>query len=136
MNAAPRIGQSSQQTRRVEPQHTIQFDGLPPLLATPWLIWHLEHTAIELLGPSLEPGELSVGTHVDWKHLAPAQLGDTVQYTARVIHCDGPEVTFQIEAHDGQESLGRGVHKRRVVSTLRLARRLESRRPSADTPDQ
>ncbi len=116
MHAPPRIGQRLEQTHRVEELHAIKLEGLPPVLATPWLIWMIEHTALELLRPSLEPGEISVGVHVEWEHAAAALMGAELRTQARVIHHDGPVVTFQVEAHDDHERLGRGLHKRRVVA--------------------
>ena len=54
---------------------------------------------------------------------------------ARVIHVDGPVVTFQVEAHDGVEPTARGIHRRRVIDVNRFARRVarksRSRRPAA-----
>ncbi len=131
MQGSPKIGSSLETRFRVEPQHAIDFAeaGLPPILATPWLIWHLEQTALELMRPFLEPGEITVGTHVDIEHLAAALVGEEVACTARVIHHEGPQATFQVEAHAGRECLAKGLHKRRVVETARLARRLQKRHP-------
>ena len=47
---------------------------------------------------------------------------------ARVILVDGPVVTFQVEAHDGVESIARGIHRRRVIDVDRFARRVERKR--------
>jgi predicted thioesterase len=102
--------------------------GLPAVLATPWLIWFMERAALQLVEPHLDPGEITVGTHVDIEHLAPALEGDEVACRAKVIHHDGPVCTFQVEAHSGQECLAKGLHKRRVVEVERLARRLEKKR--------
>jgi predicted thioesterase len=78
----------------------------------------------------LDPGEITVGTHVDLEHLAAALEGEDVACLAKVIHHDGPVCTFQIEARSGKECLAKGLHKRRVVEAQRLARRLEKKRTS------
>ncbi|MEZ6144674.1 MAG: hypothetical protein R3B91_04415 [Planctomycetaceae bacterium] len=49
----PKVGTSHETTFIVEPQHTIPFPGLPPVLATPWIVWHLEATAYYMLQTSL-----------------------------------------------------------------------------------
>src|SRR5687767_10097285 len=107
MQGFPRIGSSLESRFRVESAHTIDFAiaGLPKVLATPWLIWFMERAALELVEPHLDPGEITVGTHVDIEHLAPALEGDEVACLAKVIHHDGPVCTFQVEARSGEECL-------------------------------
>lgn len=122
----PKVGTRHETTFAVAPEHTVTFPGLPPVLATPWLIWFLEHAALDLARPSLEPGELTVGTRVELDHLAPAKIGEQVACTAQVVLADGPEITFRIEAACGARVLSRGLHKRRVVQAERLRRRLET----------
>jgi predicted thioesterase len=113
-------------TFTVDKEYTIDFpnDELPPVLATPWLIWFLEQTALELMLPLLDEGEITVGTHVDIEHLAPTLCGENVTCRARVIHGDGPTITFQVEATDRHEMIAKGLHKRRAVSAARLAKRV------------
>jgi fluoroacetyl-CoA thioesterase len=108
----------------VETSHTVQFPGAPPVLSTPSLIWFLEHAAIAVLEPFLEPGEVSLGTEVEIEHLAPTPPGFQVVCKARVIRTDGPKISFQVEAHDGQELIARGFHRRVVVRAAAFARRV------------
>ncbi len=77
---------------------------------------------MKLLEPYLEAGELSVGTHVDVEHLAPTPMGSPVVCTARVIHVDGPTLSFHVEAHDHVDLIGRGIHKRRVLLAERMTK--------------
>ncbi|MGD9854138.1 MAG: thioesterase family protein [Planctomycetaceae bacterium] len=128
---SPRIGTAHETSFKVEAQQTVVFSGLPPVLATPWLIWQLEMTALSLLEPFLEEGQFSVGSQVELEHLAPAPLGTLVTCRARVIHVDGPAVNFQIEASDATETLSRGVHRRHVIEIARLARRIERKAAGA-----
>lgn len=101
---------------------------MPAILATPWLIAHLEYTARDTIAPLLDENERSVGTYVEIEHLAPAPEGSTVTCRARVIHSEGAVVTFQVEAHDGIEPLARGIHRRRVIDVDRFARRVAKKR--------
>jgi predicted thioesterase len=101
---------------------------MPAVLATPWLVAHLEYAARNAIAPCLAENERSVGTFLEVKHLAPVPEGFTVVCKARVIRADGPVVTFQIEAHDGHELVARGLHKRRVIDVVRFARRVERKR--------
>lgn len=130
MSGDPKIGSDFQSRFRVKPEHTITLAGqaLPAVLATPWLIWFMEHAALELLQPFLEPGEITVGTHVDIEHLGGALLDEEVVCTARLIHQEGGLFSFRVEAHSNEECLAKGIHKRRVVEVERLARRLQRNR--------
>ena len=118
----------------VEEKHVIDFatDGMPPVLSTPNLIALLERTAREALTPFLEPDERSVGAEIELRHFAPTLLGARAVCTARVIHAEGREVTFQLEARDEQEVIARGVHKRAVVRIEQFARRVGRKSVSAD----
>jgi predicted thioesterase len=130
MKQVPRIGLSGQQVITVGPENRIRFadDRMPAVLATPFLIAHLEYAARDALAPCLEDHERSVGTMVDVEHLAPVPEGFTVTCRARVIHVAGPIVTFQVDAHDGVEPVARGIHKRSVIDVDRFARRVERKR--------
>lgn len=130
MISSPKTGITHELAFTVEAEHTIDFaaDDLPPVLATPWLIWFLEQTALELMLPFLDEGEITVGTHVDVEHLAPTLCGEKVTCRARVIHGDGPSITFHVEASDRHETIASGLHKRRAVSTARLAKRVRRKR--------
>jgi len=117
----------------VGPSNRITFadEQMPAVLATPWLVAHLEYAARHAIAPCLDPHERSVGTFIEVEHLAPTPEGFTVVCKARVIHVDGPVVTFQIDAHDGVETIAKGLHKRRVIDTARFARRLKRKAEKA-----
>src|SRR5262249_3157166 len=121
---------ANEQSIVVGPANRISFadQRMPPVLATPWLIAHLEFAARDAIAPCLEDHERSVGTYIEVEHLAPAPEGLTVTCRARVILFDGPVVTFQVEAHDGVEPIARGIHRRRVIDVDRFARRVERKR--------
>src|SRR5262245_29428069 len=130
MKSRPRIGLAGEQSFEVGPSNRISFADarMPSILATPWLIAHLEYTARDAIAGCLEDHERSVGTFVEVEHLAAAPEGARVTCRARVIHVDGPTVTFQVEAHDEIEPIARGIHRRRVIDVDRFARRLARKR--------
>ena len=80
MKSKPRIGLSGEQTLDVGPSNRISFADarMPSILATPWLIAHLEYTARDTIAVCLEDHERSVGTFVEVEHLAPAPEGARV----------------------------------------------------------
>jgi predicted thioesterase len=126
MKGSPRIGAVGEQVFVVEPTHTIDFadDRMPAVLCTPSLIWFLEHAAREVMLPFLEAGESTVGTLVEVRHLAPTLVGESVKCVARVVHVEGTVISFQLEAHDQHQVIGRGYHKLRVIDVDRFAKRV------------
>ena len=126
MKARPKIGTIGEYRFKVEQEHVIDFTsgGMPAVLSTPRLIGLFERTARESLQPFLEPNERTVGMEIEVRHLAPTPLGETVTCTARVIHAEKSQVTFQIEARDEHETIARGLHKRAVITVEDFARRV------------
>ena len=121
---------SAVETHVVDESNRIVFadERMPSVLATPWLVAYMEYAARKAIESCLEDHERSVGTYVEIEHLAPVPEGFTVNCKARVIRAEGPIVTFQIDAHDGTETVARGLHRRRVIDTARFARRVARKR--------
>ncbi len=130
MRAPPKIGDAAEIEFVVDGTHVIDFADaqMPAVLSTPCLIGYLERTARKALAPVLDVGEASVGVHVDVRHLSPTPLGQRVVCTARVIHVDGPAISFQVEARDQRELIARGLHKRRVIHAERFAARVRRKK--------
>ena len=126
MKSRPRPGQSAKIRFVVEANHIIDFaeEGMPAVLATPWLIWFMEHTAREAMLPHLEPTESTVGTLVDIEHLAPTPLGQAVNCRAQVLRSEGSQFLFKLEAFDEQEKIANGLHKLNVIDKARFAGRV------------
>ena len=80
----------------------------------------MEVAASRVLIPLLGPGELSVGVTVDINHTAPTPLGAEVTATARYTGRDGKLFVFEVSASDPGGEVGRGRHKRAIVSSERL----------------
>ena len=126
MKSRPRPGQDAKIRFVVEAKHIIDFaeEGMPAVLATPWLIWFMEHTAREAMLPHLEPTESTVGILVDIEHLAPTPLGQAVNCRAQVLRSEGSQFLFKLEAFDEQEKIAHGLHKLNVIDKARFAGRV------------
>ncbi len=133
MRSVPKMGTTGEVAFTVEKDHAIDFadSAMPAVLSTPWLIWFLEHAAREAVLPHLEPGESTVGIHVDVQHLAPTPLGDRVTCRARLLRAEGTRFSFQLEAFDSQERIARGFHQLRVISVGRFRSRVEKKARSS-----
>jgi predicted thioesterase len=95
-------------------------DEFPPVLATARMIALMEIAAGRVLQPLLGPGELSVGVTVDISHTAPTPPGAEVTATARYAGREGRLFLFEVSVADPGGEVGRGWHKRAIVSNERL----------------
>ncbi len=101
------------------------FQMMPAVLATGYLVALCEWAAIEVLKPHLDwPREQSLGTRVDLSHVAATPPGFTVEITATVTAVDGRKVAFAIRAHDGVDTISEGRHERHVIDAARFQARI------------
>jgi fluoroacetyl-CoA thioesterase len=122
-------GVSGEARHRVVTENLVSFrrPGMPPVLATPWLLDVMETAAIEAIRPHLDPGEASVGVAFEFEHLAPTPAGDTVVATARGTAVDGKRIELEFDARDSRERVARGKHVRAVVHLARFRERLKKK---------
>jgi fluoroacetyl-CoA thioesterase len=92
------------------------FQTMPEVFATGFMVGLVEWTCMQLLAPHLDPGEGSLGVHIDVSHTAATPPGLTVTVEAECVAVDGGRVTFKITAHDGVDAIGEGRHQRYVVA--------------------
>ena len=95
-------------------------DDFPRVFATARLVALMEVAAARLLRPHLREGELSVGVAVNIVHTAATPLNGTVIATATYTGRDGKLFVFEVLAADDGGEVGRGTHKRAIVSADRL----------------
>src|SRR5829696_10130755 len=95
-------------------------DNFPPVFATARMVALMEIAASRVLQPLLGPGELSVGVTVDISHTAPTPLGAQVTASARYAGREGKLFLFEVSVADLGGEVGRGWHKRAIVSSERL----------------
>ena len=108
-----------------------EFQAMPAVFATGFMVGLMEWTCMQLLAPHLDAGEGSLGVHVDVSHTAATPPGLTVTVDAECVAVEGPRITFMVKAHDGIDSIGEGRHQRFVVAwenfNARLARKVSER---------
>lgn len=92
----------------------------PDVFATSRMIAFMELAAARVLQPLLGPGELSVGVTVDVTHSAATPPGAEVRATGTFLRMEGKLYVFEVVAHDPGGEIGRGTHKRAIISTERL----------------
>jgi predicted thioesterase len=112
-------------TREMTVAHFVE--AMPEVYGTPIMIFHMESTAGAALSSYLPEGWVSVGVVVNVKHLAATPVGARVTVRAEVIAVDGATVTFKVEAHDGFDKIGEGLHVRAAVEMARFMKRVEAK---------
>ena len=116
---------------RVTPEHSIHLAADQRrgavVFATPAMVNLMEHAALDVLRPFLEPGEESVGVTVQIEHLAATPLGAIVSAEARVTAIDGKLIDFEVTARDALDLIGRGTHRRAIIGVEKFAARLQEK---------
>jgi len=93
-----------------------EIASMPKVFATGFMIVLMEWVCTDLMKQHLDPGEGSVGVHVDVSHIAATPPGMTVTAEAECVEVVGQRVAFKVKAHDGIELIGEGRHERFVVA--------------------
>lgn len=109
--------------------------GVVAVFATPAMIALMEQAAVQAVTPHLPPGWQTVGVHVDVQHLAATPLGLTVTARAELLEVEGRRLTFHITAHDGQELIGEGTHRRALIDLARFQARVAAKQTVHSTAE-
>ncbi|HUS07461.1 MAG TPA: thioesterase family protein [Bryobacteraceae bacterium] len=125
-----RIGAKRASNLLVTSDVAISFLGMEDarVLATPWLIAHLEMVSRDTVKPFLLDGQDTVGTQVNVSHLAATPLGMSASFHAEILSVNGRRVTFRVEAFDEKEKIAEGTHERFIVDIARFAEGLLKKR--------
>ena len=118
-------GMTREETFSVADEHTAYHigSGDERVLGTPWMISFMERVSNRLILECLPNGYMSVGIHVDVKHLAPTQVGCEVRIRVEIIEIIRKRIILRVEAWDEIEEIGNGIHTRAVVEKVRFLER-------------
>jgi fluoroacetyl-CoA thioesterase len=93
-----------------------EFQEMPEVFATGYLVGFLEWACIKAINPHLNwPQEQTVGTHIDVSHIAATPVGFDVTAKVKLIEVEGRRLVFEVEAHDGVDVISKGRHERFVI---------------------
>lgn len=96
------------------PEAALRLD-MPNVFATAYMVGLFEWVCTALAAEHLDDGEGSVGTHVDFSHVAATLPGMTVTAECELIEVSGRKLRFRVDGHDGVEAIGGGFHERHVI---------------------
>lgn len=94
-----------------------EFQEMPEVFATGYLVGFLEWACIQAINPHLDwPREQTVGTHIDVSHVAATPAGFDVTAKVKLVEVQGRKLVFEVEAHDGVELISKGKHERFIIN--------------------
>lgn len=106
------------------------FRQMPQVFATGYMVGLMEWACIEVIHPYLDwPREQSLGTHVNFPHLAATPPGLTVTVDVRLDRVDGRRLFFSVTAHDGIDRITEGTHERVIIDVARFNAKLAAKQP-------
>ena len=91
--------------------------GAVEVFGTPFMIALMEGAAANAVLSALEPGQATVGTHINVSHDAATPIGMKVWAEAEVIEIDRKHLIFQVIAYDEKGVIGKGTHDRFIINT-------------------
>lgn len=96
------------------------------VFGTPYMILAMEAASVHAIDALLPEGHMSVGIHVDVRHLKATPVGQTVRARSEVVEVNGKRVTFRVQAWDEKQLIGEGTHKRAIVELARFEQGLKA----------
>ncbi|MGH6612140.1 MAG: thioesterase family protein [Burkholderiaceae bacterium] len=106
-----------------------EFQDMPEVFATGFLVGLMEGVCQLAIKPYLDwPREQSVGTHVNFSHLAATPPGLTIRVHCEVVSVNGRKVEFRASAHDGHDLISEGTHQRMIIDAAKFNQRLSAKR--------
>lgn len=125
---------------RVPPSKTVpalypeapEFQQMPQVFATGFMVGFLEWTCIQAINPHLDwPREQTVGTRVNVSHDAATPPGMEVTARVKLVQVEGRKLVFEVEASDGVDVISRGTHERFVIDAERFTQKIKRKGEAA-----
>ena len=95
--------------------------GSLDVLATPQMIAWMEEAACLCL--DLEEGMTSVGTLMNVEHVKASPKGANIRIVAQITNQEGRKISFSVQAFQGEQLIGTGVHERFVVQAEKFIKK-------------
>jgi fluoroacetyl-CoA thioesterase len=111
-----------------------EFQLMPRVLATGFMVGLLEWTCVQAINPHLDwPNEQTVGTDVKFSHTAATPPGLTVTVRVKLETVEGRKLTFSVKADDGIDTISEGTHERFVIDAAKFNRKIAAKAEHAAT---
>jgi fluoroacetyl-CoA thioesterase len=98
-----------------------EFQEMPKVLATGFMVGLFEWACIQALNPHLDwPAEQTVGIHVNLSHVAATPPGLKVTVKGFLEKVEGRKLTFSLVADDGVDEISAGHHVRFIIDAQKF----------------
>ena len=105
-----------------------EFQAMPEVFATGYLVGFLEWACIRAVNPHLDwPEEQTVGTHINVSHIAATPPGLEVTAKVKLLEVAGKRLLFSVEAHDGIDLITQGTHERHIIDKNRFTQKVRAK---------
>ena len=105
---------------------------MPDVLATGYMVGMMELACTNGIMPYVDwPREQSVGTTVNFRHLAASSAGMTLEIKGEVVAVEGRRVIFRVEAWDGIDKICEGTHERTVIDAEKFNANMAAKKSKA-----
>lgn len=101
--------------------------GNVAVLATPRMIALMEKASVKAVDHLLPPGQATVGSEVQVRHLAATPQGMEVTAHSELVEVEGRRLTFKVEAFDEREKIGEGTHIRFIIDLDRFREKVKAK---------
>jgi fluoroacetyl-CoA thioesterase len=102
-----------------------EFQLMPRVLATGFMVGLIEWTCIQAVNPHLDwPKEQTVGIGVSLSHSAATPPGLLVTINVVLEKVEGRKLTFSVAAEDGVDQISTGTHERFVIDAESFANKV------------
>ncbi len=101
--------------------------GMVKVFATPMMIAMMEKTCRLSVAPHLEPGDGTVGTHVNVSHCAATPEGMKVWCESELVEIDRRRLVFKVTAYDERGLIGEGSHERFIINNEKFQKKTDSK---------
>lgn len=93
----------------------VKHTGGDGVFSTPSMIGLMERAGIQCVQTLLGSEHTTVGFEVHVKHFAATPKGKEVTVRAELTEVDGRKLRFNVVAHDDQQKVGEGTHRRAII---------------------
>ena len=105
-----------------------EFQVMPKVLATGYLVGLIEWTCIQAINPHIDwPREQTVGTDIRVNHTAATPPGLVVTVFVKLIEVDRRRLVFEVSSSDGIDIISKGIHERFVIDAQKFAEKLSEK---------
>jgi fluoroacetyl-CoA thioesterase len=110
------------------------FGDMPEVLATMAMVGFVESACLKCVSGHLDPGEHSVGVHVDVSHVAATPAGMEIRAEVELVAVEGRRLSFAVKVFDEGGLIGGGRHQRAVINVARFIERVQAKANAGAPP--